>query len=250
MSVVGVIQARLSSTRLPGKVLLPLSGEPVLHHVVVRLRAAKRVSQVVVATSVEASDDPIADACVRWRVPCVRGPLDDVLMRFVLTIRETGATTVIRIPADKPFVDPAIVDKVAAEHLAARADYTSNMGPGWPDDAVLPIGLEVEVASSTALLRANESAATAADREHVMPYLYRGDHDFERLYVPTDNPFAPLMPRLTLDTHEDYEVIATLYEALATPGSIIPVERIRSFLEQHPDLIARNARVEQRARPQ
>lgn len=244
MPVVAVIQARLSSQRLPSKVLLPLAGQSVLQRVIERVRAACSVEDVVVATSSEASDDALARACERLRTRCVRGPLDDVLQRFCLAIAATRATTIVRVPADKPFVEPSIIDMLVAAHLRTDVEYTSNIGPRWPNDPSVPIGLEVEVATAAALVRANGEDCTVAEREHVMPYLYRPGSRTQ--FIATENPFAPLRPRLTLDTREDYEVISAIYDALAKPGAILELSDVKPFLEQHPEILARNAEVEQR----
>jgi spore coat polysaccharide biosynthesis protein SpsF len=246
MRVVGIIQARLSSTRLPGKVLLPLAGRPVLWHVVHRLRTAHRVDDVIVATSTAPDDDAVAAACTEWGVDHVRGSLDDVLGRFCLAIRKTGATAVVRVPADKPLVDADAVDEIVAAHIASGADYTTNMGAGWPADRSCPFGLELEVAAAAALLNADAAACTNADREHVMPYLYRADHGFKVHRVPARDPFAPHTPRLNLDTPEDYEVIRRIYDALASGDEPIRLADVRELLAREPDLAQHNASVEQR----
>ena len=246
MRVVGVIQARLSSSRLPNKVLLPLAGHPVLWHVARRVTAATRIDHVVVATSTADEDTAIAEACTEWGIDHIRGPLDDVLGRFCLAIHETGAGVVVRVPADKPLVDIDAVDELVAAHLASGADYTTNMGAGWPADRSCPFGLELEVASAAALLNANASACTNADREHVMPYLYRADHGFRVHRVAARNPFAPMLPRLNLDTAEDYEVIRRIYEALASGDELISLSRVREYLAANPELALHNTSVEQR----
>jgi spore coat polysaccharide biosynthesis protein SpsF len=246
MPVVGVIQARLSSSRLPGKVLLPLAGRPVLWHVIQRLRAATRVDDVVVATSTDSSDDAVASTCAEWGVRHVRGPLDDVLARFCIAIRATGADVVVRLPADKPLLDPVIVDTLVNEHLASRADYTTNMGPEWPRDQSTVEGLEAEVASGPALLNANDAPCTNSDREHVMPYLYRADHGYRVHRVTTPNPFGGIRPRLNLDAPEDYEVIKAIYDSVAPVNNVLPQADVREFLLAHPELVARNAAVAQR----
>lgn len=247
MKVVGIIQARISSSRLPGKVLMPLAGTPVLRRVIDRLRTARTIDDVVVATSTGNDDDAIEAACLEWGIRCIRGPLDDVLTRTCMAIRETAATTVVRIPADKPFLDPAGIDALVTAHLNAGADYSTNMGPGWPGDASCAFGVEAEVASAAALLRAEKAPCTPSDREHVMPYLARATNGFVVLRVPAVNPFDPLWPRLNLDTAEDYSVISEIYDALATPdGTPIPLEQVRSFLMTRPEIVARNETIEQR----
>jgi spore coat polysaccharide biosynthesis protein SpsF len=244
--VVAIVQARQSSSRLPGKVLLPLAGRPVLERIVDLLKLAKSVAEVAVATSTEASDDVVFDVASRIGVRCVRGPLEDVLTRTLVAVRATGADAVVRMPGDKPLLVPSQVDAVVEHHLARNADYTTNMGPRWPHDATSVIGHEVEVASASALERAEREATEPGDRAHVMPYLYRAGHGFrvERVSVPDE--LAPLSPRLTLDTAEDYRLITAIYDALHRPGEAFDEAAIATFLRAHPELLALNAGVEQR----
>lgn len=244
--VVAIVQARQSSTRLPGKVLLPLSGQPVLVRIIELLKLARRVQEVVIATSDDASDDAIPNVARAAGVRCVRGPLDDVLARTILAVRETRADAVVRMPGDKPLLVPSQVDAVVEHHLSRQADYTTNMGPGWPHDATSVIGHEVEVASAAALERAHREATEPGDRAHVMPYLYRAAHGFrvERVSVPDE--LAALSPRLTLDTAEDYRVISAIYDALHRPGRAFDGAELAAFLRARPELLALNATVEQR----
>jgi spore coat polysaccharide biosynthesis protein SpsF len=244
--VVAIIQARQTSTRLPGKVLMSLAGRPVLARIVELLQLARGVSEVAIATSHDPSDDPVSELAESIGVKCVRGPLEDVLARTLLAVHATGADSFVRMPGDKPLLAPELVDSVVAHHLAHQADYTTNMGPTWPHDVTSVIGHEVEVASVTALERAEREATTAGDRAHVMPYLYRAEHGFrvERVSVP--DPLAALSPRLTLDTPEDYRVISAIYDALYRPGRAFDGAEIAAFLRARPELLALNRGVEQR----
>jgi spore coat polysaccharide biosynthesis protein SpsF len=138
------------------------------------------------------------------------------------------------------------VDALISEHLATGADYTTNMGAGWPGDGSCLDGAEIEVASAAALMNAHAAACTKADREHVMPYLYREDHGFLVRRMRTANPFAPLKPRLNLDTPEDYEVISAIYDGVRPVDDLLPLAEVRDFLDRHPELIERNALIQQR----
>jgi spore coat polysaccharide biosynthesis protein SpsF len=244
--VVAIVQARQSSSRLPGKVLLPLAGRPVLARIIELLRLAQRVDDVIVATSDDPSDDAVRDFAKAAGVHCVRGPLEDVLARTILAVRAAHADAVVRMPGDKPLLVPSQVDVVLEHHLSHVSDYTTNMGPDWPNDSTSVIGHEVEVASAAALERAHREATEPGDRAHVMPYLYRAAHGFrvERVSVPDE--LAPLSPRLTLDTPEDYRVISAIYDALYRPGRAFDGAELSEFLRSHPELLALNASVEQR----
>ncbi|MBM3946471.1 MAG: spore coat protein, partial [SAR202 cluster bacterium] len=152
--VVAIVQARMGSSRLPGKVLLPLGGRPVLWHVTQRLAAARSLDGTLIATSVLPLDDAIADAAASWGVPWCRGSEGDVLDRYYQAACQAAADVVVRLPADKPLLHPGLVDEAVAEHLRVGADYTSNTPADFPKGMTYPYGLEVEVVGFPALERA------------------------------------------------------------------------------------------------
>ena len=169
MSTVAIIQARMTSTRLPGKVLADLAGRPVLEHVVRRVSSAERIDDVVVATTVNASDDPLVELADRLGVRWHRGDEHDVLSRYVDAAREAAAEMVVRITADCPLADPAVIDSVCAalDQRRTACDYASN--------AVVrsfPRGLDVEVLFRDVLDRVNRLATEPAEREHVTMTVY------------------------------------------------------------------------------
>ena len=194
----------MSSTRLPGKVLADLGGRPVLEWVVSRLRDSRELAGVVVATSDDPSDDPVAEAAPA-RV--VRGPLDDVLGRYAIAARELGFEGLVRITADCPLIDPAVVNEVVAEWRASEADYVANV----IEPRSFPVGMDTEVVSARALLAADAEATDPYDREHVTPFVRSRPERFTQTAVRLDPPRADV--RLTLDTPEDLEhlraVVAT-----------------------------------------
>jgi spore coat polysaccharide biosynthesis protein SpsF (cytidylyltransferase family) len=164
--IVAIIQARMGSSRLPGKTIADVAGRPLLLHVVERTQRARRVDKVVVATTDRSSDDPIADLCQREGIQCFRGSEDDVLDRFYRTAQAHGADVVVRITADCPLIDAAVIDKVIARFQAGDCDYVSNiLRYTYPD------GLDTEVFSFAALERAWREAKKPSEREHVTPYL-------------------------------------------------------------------------------
>lgn len=245
--VVAIVQARMGSSRLPGKVLLPLGGRPVLWHVAQRLAAARSLDGVLVATSVLPQDDVIAEASASWGVPCYRGSESDVLDRYYQAGRQTGAQAIVRLPADKPLLHPGLVDDVVAEHLRVGADYTSTMPEDFPNSMTYPYGLEVEVVSFTALERAWREATDPADREHVLSYIYQHPALFKvwRATVPENLAHPEL--RLCLDTPEDYELLRRVYVALWRPGGPpLRVEAAIAFLGEHPEIASINRAVQQR----
>ena len=166
--VIAVVQARLGSTRLPGKALLDLGGRPMLEHVLVRAAAVPGVDQVVLATTVSPEDGALADLARDVGIQCVRGSVDDVLDRFHTVLLEHPAEAVMRIAADCPLLDPEVSGRVASEYRRlAEIDYVSNVQP-----PTYPDGLDTEVISAAALERAWREARSGSDREHVTPYLW------------------------------------------------------------------------------
>ena len=238
MRVVVVIQARMGSTRLPGKVLADLGGIPVLAWVVRACRAAGRVDDVVVATTTEAVDDPLVRVAEDLGVAVVRGSEDDVLSRYLQALEEHPADAVVRITADCPFTDPDLIDAVVAAWSAdPRLDYVSTVLV-----RTLPHGLDVELVSARAL-RAVGEGATGHHRIHVTSGLYTAPDDYRVMGLC----FAPDATdlRVTLDTPEDLEAL----RAIVGVRGAAPVSRAElvSLLRARPDLVAINAAVRQKA---
>jgi spore coat polysaccharide biosynthesis protein SpsF len=240
-----VVQARMSSRRLPGKVLRELSpGKTVLEWVVDRARAATLVAQVVVATSDGADDDVVEAEARRIGVPVKRGSLHDVLSRVRTAAETAGATTVVRVTADCPLVDPAVIDRIVREHVDTRADFTANRLPP-PHQRTWPIGLDVEVATIEALRRADAEATDPAHREHVMPYLYVEPGRFSVRVVECDlGDFGAV--RWTVDTPEDLAAVRAL---VAQPGVDVTTswETLLEVWGAHPEIADLNADVAQKS---
>ena len=230
--VIAVVQARMTSRRLPGKVLTPLAGSPVLGLVVARLGRATRIDEIVVATSTDPSDDPVAEWCAENGTRCHRGSLDDVLDRFLGAARASGATHVVRITADCPLIDPDLVDRVIAQALAEDLDYCGLAGE-FPD------GLDCEVMTRSALERAAAEAMLPSEREHVTPYLKRPDGTLRRGEV---RPFVGLgHHRWTLDRPEDLRFLEAVLARSSKDALSVTTEDILAILEAGPDLMAMNA---------
>lgn len=208
-----VIQARMSSTRLPGKVLKPLpygGVATVLERIIVRLRSAKSLDAIIVATSMNAEDDPVEAATVSAGVPCYRGPLDDVVRRYLGAAEAHSLDRIVRITADCPCADPGIVDAVVGLHESCGAEFTSNVLP-----RSFPKGLDVEVADIAVLRAIDEEAVESDDREHVFTYAYLTRPERFRIANLTA-PEALTDPdlRVTLDTAADYAMVSALFDLL------------------------------------
>lgn len=205
--VLAIVQARMSSTRLPGKVLKPILGRPMLERQIERLRRARSLTRLLVATSTDASDDPVVALCDELGVESHRGPLDDVLGRFHGALEACGRpATFLRLTADCPLADPALIDLAVDSHGASGADYTYTSA-----DQTYPKGLDVEVVATTALVAAWRETRDPYDREHVTPFIYRRPGRF-RLNALRRDP--PERWRWTVDTPEDFAFVTAVYEAL------------------------------------
>lgn len=245
MHVVAVVQARTHSTRLPGKVLYPLAGRPVLAHVVDRLRTASTVDDVVVATSTRQADDAVAHAAERAGAGVHRGSESDVLGRMYGAAVEAGADVVVRGTADNPLVPPALTDRVV-EAVAAGADYASNTV-----DRTFPHGLIVEAFSMDTFDEVESASTEPHQREHVTQYYLEQPEEFDLVNVVWGDVFdwTPAVAydeiRLTVDEPADYELLWRLYEGVDPDDrGIVPVREAIAYAveEGHVDL---NADVQQ-----
>ena len=207
--ILGVIQARMSSSRLPGKVLADLAGAPMLGRQVERLRRSKRLDALVLATSEDPSDDPVAAYADGIGLAVVRGPLNDVLARFAKVLAAwPQATTVARLTADCPLADWRVLDAVIDRLGETGADYVSNVAP----PRTFPHGLDVEVMRAEALRRAAAAATEAYDREHVTPFIYRHPERFRIEGLMRAPSLAHL--RWTVDYPADLDFVRHVYGAL------------------------------------
>jgi len=181
--ILAVLQARMSSTRLPGKVMADVAGAPMILRQIERLQRARRLDRIVVATSIDTSDDGLAAMLVLHDIAVHRGPLDDVLTRYAGALEAFGpAEHVARLTGDCPLADPQVIDATIALLLDRGLDYAANT----PAHRTYPKGLDVEVMRAEALLRAAREAADPYEREHVTPYLYRRPSSFSGLPQPGD----------------------------------------------------------------
>ncbi len=241
MSPVVIVQARLGSTRLPGKVLKPLVGRPMLWHIVDRLRQAPGVATVGVATSDQPGDEPLRAFCRESGIPLFAGDERNVLDRFYRAAVAFGGDPVVRITADCPFADPELVGKLLALYAAGQYDHVGvatgavafkHKGAHFPD------GLDAECIRFAALERAQREATEPSDREHVTPYLYRVDGRFRNGMLMADVDHGNL--RWTVDHQADFDVVSQVYEALWKPGRAFLMNDILDYFAAHPELRALN----------
>jgi spore coat polysaccharide biosynthesis protein SpsF len=238
--VLAVVQARMTSTRLPGKVLREVLGKPLLAYQLERMRRARSLARIVIATTTNATDDPIAAFCAREGCDVVRGPEDDVLARYAQAVQAFPAATVVRMTSDCPLMEPALIDQAVARFAQAGCDYLSNMlQPTWP------YGLAVEVFTRESLLAAAAEARDPREREHVTPFLYWRPERF-RLESLTTSPDLS-SERWTVDTAEDFELVRRILEALYPQRPAFGTADVLALLDAHPDWRKINAHVAQRS---
>lgn len=233
-NIVAVIQARMSSARLPGKVLMPLAGKPVLEHVVRRIRDCRTITKVVVATSTDQTDDAIQAWCEKEAASHYRGSLDDVLDRYYQTARIHKADAVVRITADCPAIDPTIVDEVVKGFLTGGYDYYGLSGE-FPD------GLDCTVFSFAALERAWHEAKLQSEREHVGPYMEKHPELFK---IGGYKKFNGLSHhRWTLDESRDYDFLQVIFARLYREKTPFLASEVLALLDKEPELMAINSTI-------
>jgi spore coat polysaccharide biosynthesis protein SpsF len=234
MRVLAVLQARTTSSRLPAKVLAPIRGRAMILRQIERVRRARSLDGLVVATSDDASDDALAALLAGAGVAAHRADLDDVLARFAGALGGREADHVVRLTGDCPLADPAVIDATVAHHLAEGADYTSNCAaPTFPD------GLDVEVMRADALRAAAAEARLPSEREHVTPWLRAHPERFRlaELRAPVDRSAL----RLTVDTPADLAFVRAVYDALHPLNPDFGTDAVLALLDARPDIAALNA---------
>lgn len=241
-TVMAIIQARMGSTRLPGKILADLGGKPMLCRVVERARRASTLDGVLVATTTLAADDAVEALCRQHGYDVSRGHPTDVLDRYYQAARSARVDVVVRLTADCPVIDPAVIDQVVGAFLAADppVDFAANR---LPDERTFPIGLDTEVCTFAALERAWSEAEGPHHREHVMPYLYEAPGRFRVLLVRAERDLSHL--RWTVDTAEDLELLRRIYARFGGQDDFAWTD-VLALIEREPALAALNAHVRQR----
>lgn len=227
--ILGVIQARVSSTRLPGKVLNPVLGEPMIARQVERVLRAEALDKLVVATSTDPSDDPLTAVCEGVGIGCFRGPLDDVLDRFRGAAMAYHADQIVRLTGDCPLADPDVIDDAVRLHLAGGYDYTCNVCP-----PTFPDGLDVEVMTAGALETAWREADRIALREHVTLMFREASGRFRVGNLVHDPDLSAL--RWTVDELEDFAFVTAVFEELYPRRPAFRMSDVLAMLERRPEI--------------
>jgi spore coat polysaccharide biosynthesis protein SpsF len=236
MRVVAIIQARMGSTRLPGKVMKDIGGETMLARVVWRARRAKLLDEVVVATTNKSADTPIIAECGKLDVPVFRGDEQDVLDRYYRSAQANRAEAVVRITSDCPLIDPEIIDEVIHAFLKEKPDYASS--------TFYPRGLDIEVMTMTSLERAWHESNKSYHRIHVTPYIYQNPDMFRLLTVKAEEDYSNY--RWTVDTREDLNFVRSVYSRLDNTDAF-GWHDVLTVLDQEPELIELNRHIRQKS---
>ncbi|MBB6001901.1 cytidylyltransferase domain-containing protein [Arcicella rosea] len=229
-----VVQARMSSSRLPKKVLLPILGESLLYRMIERLQQIKHKTSIVIATSENAEDDVIEEFCQAKNITCFRGSLNNLLDRHYQVGVLTNADIVIKIPSDCPLIDPRIVDKVLDFYFEneGKYDFVSNLHP-----ATYPDGNDVEIMTSEALKKAWQEATRPLELEHTTPYFWENPDKFRLANVTWKTGLDYSMShRFTIDYYEDYLFIKRVFEELYPQNPAFSLEDILSLLQEKPEI--------------
>ncbi|WP_017756428.1 cytidylyltransferase domain-containing protein [Calidifontibacillus oryziterrae] len=238
MNVIVIIQARMGSSRLPGKILKPLGSFDVLTYVVERSKKIKGVSKVIVATSLLPQDDVVEEWCKRKDVSYFRGSETDVLSRYVEAAKEYNPEYVIRVTADCPFVDYQLATKMVEKKNETRCDFMSIIGD-------LPRGLAVELFSYHSLNYMNQHGKEQRHREHVTYYAYEFKEEFSWDTIEACEAIQQPELRITLDTEEDYELCKKIADYYIE-DILVPTEKVVKFLKENPEIASINAHIKQK----
>ena len=236
--IVAIIQARMGSTRLPGKVMKEVDRVPLLKYQLDRVKMSDRLDKVVIATTNSNKDDIIVDFCRKNGIEYFRGSEDDVLGRFYKCAKEYKADIIVRLTADCPLSDPKVIDDTIELFISEKADYTANTAP--PETRKYPDGSDVEVFGMEALERANAECKDLSDREHVTFYFWRYDNGFKTCQLGGDRDFSNY--RLTVDYPEDVEVIDFIIKELKKKNTFGHLKEIIDILEANPEVKVKNSR--------
>lgn len=241
MKTVAIIQARMGSTRLPGKVMMKISGKTVLEHVITRVKQSKLIDEIIIATTVKLDDDAIVEESKRLEVKYYRGSEEDVLSRYYYAAEKNNADVIIRITSDCPLIDPHIIDKIIKFYKENKYEIVTNAGSDL-SQRTYPRGLDTEVFSFRQLEYAFMKATEKYQREHVTPYIYE---NYDKIhYYKNDKDYSK--HRWTLDTEEDFELITIIYDELYKKQHDFYFGNIIGLFERKPELFNINSNIEQK----
>lgn len=240
--VIAIIQARMSSTRLPGKIMLPLAGKPVLQHIIERLRMSEYIDEVVVACTTNYQDDMIIDLCDMLECKYYRGSEDDVMQRVVEACEKFEADIIVDVTSDCPCVDAGLADSFIETLVKLETDYVSNV-----INRTMPRGLDMQVLTYKALERANREVDNVVDRSHVTSWIYKNPITQGTYRLSTkvmkESDYSEI--RLTLDTEEDYQLLRLVFDSF--PVNDFGLEDLIKLINWYPEMFELNKHVPQKS---
>ncbi|GEN45511.1 cytidylyltransferase domain-containing protein [Alkalibacillus haloalkaliphilus] len=240
MKIVAIIQARMGSTRLPGKVLKPILSKPLLAYQIDQLKHSKLIDQLVIATTTASRDDAIVDFCKSQGITYYRGSETDVLKRYEETAKTFNANVVVRLTSDCPLIDSTVVDSVIGHFLTNRAyDYVSNT-----IKRTFPRGMDTEVFTYELLKEADQNATLKREREHVTTYMTNPENKYNMGQYLAEQDYSDL--RLTVDTIEDFQLVERVIKAMRRQNGPFKLTDIIQLLQAHPDWKLINSHIEQK----
>ena len=235
--IVAIIQARMGSSRLPGKVLKEVNGVPLLKYQFERVKQSLFIFETVIATTVREENDVIAEFCEQNQISCFRGSEDDVLSRYYECAREYKADIVVRLTADCPLIDPRVIDEVVKIYMENDYDFVANTAP--PEGFTYPEGMDVEVFSFKLLERAAREAEKPSELEHVTHYFWQNPQLFSSYRVDLKQDFSDY--RLTVDYPEDFEVAEEVFYGLLQKDPLFTMHDVIKFLDDNKDIKEKNS---------
>lgn len=236
-----IIQARMGSTRLPGKVMKYLKNRPVLWHVIERVKQAGMIDQIIVATTTQEKDKIIKEKCQEWGINIYCGSEDDVLARYYETAIKYSVDIVVRITADCPLIDPYVIDELVKFYYKSNYSLVTNAGVDLKN-RTYPRGLDTEVFSFKILKKAYQNAYERYQREHVTPYIYENFNNV--FYYKNSKDYSKF--RLTLDTKEDYELINLIYKKMYSSKHNFYLKEIIELFNNNSELLNINNGIKQK----
>jgi len=237
--IAAIIQARMTSIRLPGKVLMDIEGKPMLWHVISRLRFSKKLDDIILAIPDKKESDILEKFAREKKIKYFRGSEEDVLSRYYKTAKKFKVDVVVRITADCPLIDPEIVDRIIQKHLDSGTDYTSNAFK-----RTFPRGLDVEVFNFKILEKTHQEAKGHYQREHVTPYIYENHKRFQLINVKNKINFYYM--RWVVDEKKDLEFVREIYKKISLKEKIFYMKDIVAILKKYPELMRINESVKQK----
>jgi spore coat polysaccharide biosynthesis protein SpsF len=252
MKVVATIEARMTSSRLPGKILMDIQGASMLARIVERAKCALRVDEVVIATTKNASDDPVVDLACSEGISVYRGSEDDVLDRVLQAARAHDADLIVELTGDSPLVEPLLIDEMVAFYEGGEFDYVANTAmrhsAPWKKEPTFPIGTSVEIFGADILSDVAGWTQDPIDREHVSSYIFERPERFRLGAFEAEGEWRSCRRpeiRLTVDTQEDLDLVREIYSRLYPQNSVFTLKDVVELFEREPELLAINGQVVQ-----